>query len=90
MLTDKEIFFDYPKVDHVDFRDKSFMKKIKDPQDPDHQCIKKVLMLLASCHTVTSTLDYEGNTLYTSSSPDESAIINFTKFSGMEFFKVEK
>jgi len=46
--------------------------------------------MLASCHTVTVTLDPEGNTFYTSTSPDEMAIINFAKFAGVEYLRLDK
>ncbi|KAL4432773.1 hypothetical protein ABPG74_011594 [Tetrahymena malaccensis] len=89
-LTDEEIMLNYPKVENVDFRDRSFLDKVKDEEDPEHQKILRVLFMLASCHTVTSTIDHQQNTIYTASSPDEYAIINFTKFAGVEFLKVEK
>lgn len=51
---------------------------------------RRVLFMLASCHTVTSTIDRNQSTIYTASSPDEYAIINFAKFAGVEFLKIEK
>jgi len=47
-------------------------------------------MMLATCHTVTSTIEHNENTIYTASSPDEFAIVNFAKFAGVEFVKFEK
>lgn len=46
--------------------------------------------MLASCHTVASTISHNNTTIYTASSPDEYAIINFAKFAGVEFIKIDK
>lgn len=46
--------------------------------------------MIACCHTVASTIDSQKNTNYTASSPDEFAIVNFAKFAGVEFLKIEK
>ncbi len=45
--------------------------------------------MLASCHTVIANINSEGESIYTASSPDEYAIINFTKFVGVEFRKLD-
>jgi hypothetical protein len=42
--------------------------------------------MLSCCHRVHSIIDKNKNTIYTASSPDEYAIINFTKFVGVEFY----
>lgn len=46
--------------------------------------------MLASCHTVQSTLNEVGRKHYSASSPDEYALVNFAKFAGTEFVKLEK
>lgn len=51
---------------------------------------RRVLLMIACCHTVTATIDYSGETAYCASSPDEFALVNFAKFAGVEFLRLEK
>ncbi|EGR33192.1 hypothetical protein IMG5_206852 [Ichthyophthirius multifiliis] len=89
-LTDEEVNREFPKVEHVNFRDKKFINIVKQPNHPEHMQIIHILFILAQCHTVNSNIDLQGNTSYSSSSPDEIAIVNFTKFVGVQFMKIDE
>ncbi|EGR27787.1 phospholipid-translocating p-type flippase family protein, putative [Ichthyophthirius multifiliis] len=87
-LSDEEINKYYPKVNNVDFRDRLFMNIIKSEDSPEYEKVIHILFLLASCHSVQTNFS-SGNIFYTASSPDEYAIINFAKFSGVEFMGID-
>ncbi|EGR31117.1 phospholipid-translocating p-type flippase family protein, putative [Ichthyophthirius multifiliis] len=84
-LTDEEIQKNYPKVTNVNFRDKKFMKLLQNSKTEEVKQIEKILFLIATCHTVNSKIDKNGETVYMQQSPDEQALVNFAKFSGIEF-----
>jgi phospholipid-transporting ATPase len=46
------------------------------------------LKLLALCHTII-TEKQENELIYNASSPDELALINFAKFSGVEYIGMD-
>ncbi|EGR30447.1 phospholipid-translocating p-type flippase family protein, putative [Ichthyophthirius multifiliis] len=90
-LSKKNINKYYPQISQVDFRDNVFLDIIKN-ENNDNQEYKKIinlLFMLAACHTVNSVLDKNKNSHYVASSPDEYAIVNFTKFVGVEFLMLD-
>ena len=55
---------------------------MEDPQNENHEILKKVIIFLACCHTII--IDKKQGK-YNSSSPDELALVNAAKQFGFEF-----
>lgn len=66
-----------PPVTNVDFRDGTILTQTNRFQD----CFN----ILSLCHEVVVEKTSDNKNIYSSSSPDEIAIINFAKFCGYEF-----
>lgn len=47
--------------------------------------LREFLFSLAICHTVVVSKDQSDNLVYNASSPDELALINFSRFCGFEY-----
>lgn len=41
--------------------------------------------MIATCHTIITDKNNDGETIYNASSPDELALVNFAKFCGVEY-----
>ena len=66
----------------MNFYDRNLDKDLLNPQRPNHEKLKKVIVFLAACHTII--IDKKKGT-FTSSSPDELALVNAAKQFGFEF-----
>ena len=72
-------------ITNVDFYDPSFFNIINDEHHQEHNNALNCLFLLAICHDIIIN-DKNGEITYSASSPDEMAIVNFTRYCGV-FFK---
>ena len=66
--------------ENVNFYDPQLDEVLGDPNHEDHEALMRVILFLASCHTII--ID-QGT--YNSSSPDELALVNAAKQFGYEF-----
>lgn len=66
--------------ENVNFHDPELDAVLGDKNHPDHDALMRVILFLASCHTII--ID-QGS--YNSSSPDELALVNAAKQFGYEF-----
>ena len=78
-----------PQVTNVDFLDKEFVKRLRDPKSADHSMIRDFVLSLAVCHNIICT-EKNGKIIYDASSPDELALVNFAKFVGLEFKGIDE
>lgn len=69
------------QIKNVNFKDADFMEMIQTNSDPD---LQKFLEHLAVCHTALYSEKESGGS-YQASSPDELALVSFSKFCGVEF-----
>ncbi|KRW99867.1 P-type ATPase, cytoplasmic domain N [Pseudocohnilembus persalinus] len=77
-------------VTNVDFRDSLLLNILNDPNHEKFKKSQNMLLALAICHTVVLTKDNENNNLYSATSPDELALVNFAKFCGYEFLGINR
>ena len=68
--------------ENVNFYDKNLEYDLLNAQRPNHEALVRVVLFLAACHTIV--IDEKKGT-YTSSSPDELALVNAAKQFGYEF-----
>ena len=84
-LSDSDVL-KFNSVTNVDFRDRLFMNILQDPLNMMQANIEEFLFHLSICHTVMAEFNQETNEItYNSSSPDESALINFARYCGFIF-----
>lgn len=79
----------FKKVTNVDFRDRRLIDTLNDPNSVMHNEIKDCLFMIACCHTIV-TDSKDGEVIYNASSPDELALVNFTKFCGVEYMGTDE
>jgi phospholipid-transporting ATPase len=53
-------------------------------------CYRETLFAIALCHTIITEKNSEGEIVFNASSPDELALINWSKYCGCEFKGVDK
>ena len=84
-LSDSDVL-KFNSVTNVDFRDRLFMNILQDPLNIMQANIEEFLFHLSICHTVMAEFNQETKELtYNSSSPDETALINFARYCGFIF-----
>ena len=80
--------FKLVKLPNVSFFDSEFFGIIRNPHHLDFPDVKEAILLLALCHTVGAENKPEG-LFYNSASPDEIAMVNFSRFCGFEYFGLD-
>ena len=84
-LSDSDVL-KFNSVTNVDFRDRLFMNILQDPLNMMQANIEEFLFHLSICHTVMAEFNQETKEItYNSSSPDETALINFARYCGFIF-----
>lgn len=71
-----------PQLSNVNFHDDALLDDLLNSSRPNHAALLRVVLFLAACHTII--IDEKKGT-YTSSSPDELALVNAAKQFGYEF-----
>lgn len=72
------------EISNVNFDDPLFYKHWRDQRSENYDCIEKVLLNLALCHTIIIE-NKDGKINYNASSPDELALVNAARFFGVKF-----
>lgn len=70
------------QLSNVNFHDPRLLQDLLTVDRPNHEALLRVVLFLACCHTII--IDEKKGT-YTSSSPDELALVNAARQFGYEF-----
>jgi len=73
-----------PKLNNVDFWDQRLIQDLENKHSLNYHHAFGCLVLLATCHTIIAETK-NGEIVYNAASPDELALVNFSKFLGMEY-----
>ena len=74
------------RISNVDFADEQLIHDLNDPRRAEK--LKEFMFSLALCHTVVVSSS-NGELIYSASSPDELALINFSRFCGFEYLGLD-
>ena len=71
-------------ISNVNFEDPNVEKYLNDPSHPNHYYLKRMLEILAVCHTIVVE-EKRGKNVFSASSPDELALVQGAKYLGLTF-----